>query len=194
MKRMAKATFLGLCLAVLAASQTQAGLIFTVEESGGNVVVNMSGSVNLNATLGIVGTATNTVGVISPETGNILIGNPVNSFLYNLNISEWTPFGTGGVTFFSSSSGDRIAMFSGPTLGVPIGYGSGSALSATGTINNASFASLGITPGTYVTTFSNSTNNISDTITVNAVPEPGSLVLVLTTGIAGLLVRRRRAC
>ena len=200
MKRTIKAKFLGLYLAVLTASQTQADLLFTVTESGGNVVFNMSGSVNLNATQGFLNPGVNTSRLIFPDLGAILIGNSVLSDVYSVNV-PWTPFGTGGFRVFSSSSGDRVATFvdnlktSSFSIGVPLGYISGNPLSATGTINGASLASLGITPGLHVTTFSNNSTgvNISDTVTVNAAPEPSGF-LVLTTGVAGLFVRRRRAC
>jgi hypothetical protein len=196
MKRTVKATFLGLCLAVLAASQTQAGLIFTITESGGNVVVNMSGNVNLSATLGPNFPTNVTNPLITPQFGNILIGPPGPSTAYQVNVAGWTSFGTGSSVNFSSSLGSPVSLFGGSFLGLPSGYVSGNPLSATGTRLGASFASLGITPGSYLTTFSNSATGvtISDTVRVNAVPEPCGLVLGLTAGVAGLFVRRRRGC
>jgi hypothetical protein len=196
MKRTVTATLVGLCLTVLTARQTQAGLVFNVRESGGNVIFNMSGNVNLAATSGFFGGFSD-VELISPAGGNIIIGpgsNPCDD--YRTNVS-WTSFGpgAGSPTLFSSVSGDRVALFSNPAIGVPGGYISGNPLSGTGTINGSTLASLGITPGTYVTTFSSSSSgvDISDTVTVIAqVPEPCGLVLGLTAGMTVLFARLRR--
>lgn len=51
----------------------------------------------------------------------------------------------------SSGSGDKVAIEAYVNeLAVPEGYISGSALADSSTYNNATFASLGLTPGTYV--------------------------------------------
>lgn len=194
MKRTVTATLVGLCLAVLTARQTQAGLVFNISESGGNVICNMSGNVNLGATSGFFDGSSN-VELIKPNGGNIIIGpgsNPQDNYFIDV---FWTSFGPGEYTFFSSVSGDRVGLFSNPIIGVPRGYISGNPLSGTGTINGSTLASLGITPGTYVTTFSSSSSgvNLSDTVTVIAqVPEPCGLVLGLTAGTTVLFARLRR--
>jgi len=74
-------------------------------------------------------------------------------------------------------------------LFVPFGYVSGSPLSSTSTWENASFASLGLTPRTYLKPFGSGANADSVVVVV-AVPEPATLGIV---GMAALtLVRRRR--
>jgi hypothetical protein len=79
---------------------------------------------------------------------------------------------------------------------VPIGYVSGSALSDTSTYDNATFNSLGVTPGTYVWTWGSGANADSFTLNIGAavVPEPSSLLL-LGAAFAVLLfvVRARQA-
>ena len=62
-----------------------------------------------------------------------------------------TNFGSGAVMFANIFSGDRVAIdnFS-FYIHVPTGYVSGTALLSSSTYNNATFASLGVTPGTYV--------------------------------------------
>jgi len=194
MKNRIKTLLLGLCLAVMSASQTQAGLIFTITESGGDVVVNMSGNINLSATSGFATTGTGPQ-AIRPSGGNIGISVGLTD-IYNINesssgVSPWTPFGGGGFNSMTSSSGNALVLFD-VGLGVPTGYISGNPLSATGTFVGASFASLGITPGSYTTTFDGAGDVLeTDFVTINAVPEPSSVMMVAIAGI-GLLQKRRR--
>jgi hypothetical protein len=105
-------------------------------------------------------------------------------------------FGPGGLVFASGGTGDRfgVDVFGGPiSLIVPLGYVSGNSLSATNVFSSATFASLGVTPGTYVWTWGS--RNASDSLTLQigpaAVPEPVSLSL-LAVGAAGLAVLRWR--
>jgi hypothetical protein len=194
MKKRIKTLLLGLCLAVMSASQTQAGLIFTITESGGDVVVNMSGNINLSATSGFATTGTGPQ-AIRPSGGNIGISVGLTD-IYNINqspsgVPPWTPFGGGGFNSMTSSSGNAVVLFD-VGLGVPTGYISGNPLSATGTFVGASFASLGITPGSYTTTFDGAGDVLeTDFVTINAVPEPSSVMMVAIAGI-GLLQKRRR--
>jgi hypothetical protein len=124
---------------------------------------------------------------VVPSNGNIGIGSIAKMAVYNTPVA-WTPFGSGVFTSFSSSSGDRVVIgFN--ALGVPVDYVSGNPLTATGTIVGESFASTGITPGSYVTVFSN--GGFSDTVTFNAIPEPWGMALGMTAGVAGLFVTRR---
>ena len=101
--------------------------------------------------------------------------------------------GSGDLVSVIDSSGDISA----PALLVPAGYVSGHALSDTSTYNTATFASLGVTPGTYEWTWGRGVHADSFTLQIGpvaAVPEPASLPL-LVMGLAGLgmVVRRRRA-
>jgi hypothetical protein len=196
MKRSIKATFVGLCFVLLSVAEAKAGLIYSITESGGNVVVNISGSVNFDSTLGYEYASSDFRRAVFPSNGHIRInaypeGQNRLLYVYAIN-SFFTPFGSGGETSFTSTTGDPFGLFN-AGIGVSPNYLSGDPLSATGTINGATFASLGITPGTFVTSFSNPTSGVSDTVTVIAqVPEPCGLILGLTAGVAGLFVRRRR--
>jgi PEP-CTERM motif-containing protein len=81
---------------------------------------------------------------------------------------------------------------------VPVGYISGASLAGTSTYLNASFASLGLTPGEYTWTWGSGDHADSFTLDVGGVipptvPEPSTWAMMLL-GFAGLgyaAVRRR---
>ena len=106
-------------------------------------------------------------------------------------ITPWTPFGTSLFETWDTTSGSSVSLYSNPVIGLPDGYTSGDSLAGSATTFGATFASLGFTPGSYVTVV---TNAVTDTVTVNigavaiAVPEPGTLGLLI-----GLAWRIRRA-
>lgn len=103
-------------------------------------------------------------------------------------------FGTGALAYPTSGSGDYVGILSNKYLYVSQGYVSGDQLSDTSTWGGASFASLGLTPGTYVNTWGTGATADSFTIQVGAaapIAEPGSLAL-LGAGVIGLVGLRRR--
>ena len=76
---------------------------------------------------------------------------------------------------------------------MPTGYVSGTALSDSMTFNNATFASLGVTPGTYVWSWGAGANqNFTLIIGGAGVPDGGSPVSLLGFGLLGLVGLRRR--
>jgi hypothetical protein len=81
-------------------------------------------------------------------------------------------------------------------LDVPRGYVSGSPLMDTSTYDDATFASLGVTPGTFVWTWGSGANAGSFTLHAGAaaVPEPATLgLMVLGLLGAGFAGRKRRS-
>jgi hypothetical protein len=115
--------------------------------------------------------------------------------LYNGAVYSIPEFGSGrAVHLADSGSGDMVGIsiqdyF--PIFQVPAGYVSGNLLSDTSTYANQTFASLGLTPGTYV--YDWGTGNQSFTLIIGAsagpspVPEPASAAL-LGVALAGLLL------
>ena len=77
---------------------------------------------------------------------------------------------------------------------MPQGYVSGAALSDSMTFNNATFASLGVTPGTYVWTWGTGLANQNFTLIIGGagVPDGGSTVSLLGCALLGLAALRRK--
>ena len=77
---------------------------------------------------------------------------------------------------------------------MPQGYVSGAALSSSSTWNNAIFASLGVTPGTYVWRWGTGLENQNFTLIIGGagVPDGGSTVSLLGFGLLGLAALRRK--
>ena len=100
--------------------------------------------------------------------------------------------------FANSGSGDFVGikcLTAGPNglLIVPQGYVSGAALSDSMTFNNATFASLGVTPGTYVWTWGTGLPNQNFTLQIGGwVPDGGSTVSLLGFALLGLVALRRK--
>ena len=74
---------------------------------------------------------------------------------------------------------------------MPPGYLSGAALSDSMTFNNATFASLGVTPGTYVWSWGTGANQ-NFTLQIGAVPDAGSTLPLLGFASLGLVALRRK--
>ena len=92
--------------------------------------------------------------------------------------------GSGAPTFADSGTGDKVGLaVDVQLLVVPFGYASGDPLSDTSTYLNQTFASLGVTPGTYVWRWGSAEPDQSFTLIIGpaAVPEPASLVLLGTS-------------
>ena len=110
-----------------------------------------------------------------------------------------TNFGSGTLIFADTGSGDGVGIFRRSII-VPQGYVSGSALSSSAIFNNATFASLGVTPGIYVWAWGTGLANQNFTLQIGlvsvpgvpGVPDGGSTVSLLVFGLLGLAVLRRK--
>jgi hypothetical protein len=128
----------------------------TLEEIGSDVVATGSGAINLTG-LTFFGSGVGLNPGILADFGTIIMG-PGGAFV-NVDVyfgfTGPRSFGSGDLFRPNTSSGDAFAFeapipfFHGEII-VPQGYVSGAALSDSMTFNNATFASLGVTPGSYV--------------------------------------------
>ena len=183
----------------VAATKAQATFVATMTQTGSNVVLSGSGTIN---TAGFVSPGYAVTGgppgVIAPTTGFMIGVSTVQYVDYYSPFTGPSRFGTGSATNASSGSGDRVGLRTdagNAGIAVPIGYTSGSFLSSSSTYAGATFASLGVTQGSYVWTWGSGQNADSFTLNItNALPapEPATLVLFGTSLAALGWIRRRR--
>ena len=146
----------------------------TLQQVGSNVVANGSGAFNLSGLTG----AGNIDGGSSGVRASIgFIGiHPVGGLLPSyMGFTGPTSFGSSGHLFLADASNGNSVAISGlkgiPV--VPVGYVSGNPLLNTMTFNNATLASLGVTPGTYVWTWGTGLANQNFTLQIGLVGVPG---------------------
>jgi hypothetical protein len=159
-------------------ASTPSGFSVTIVESGGNVVMSASGSLNIND-LTLVNPSTTAGGTgLGVSNATFIIGTtPANYAQYSGFTSTPSNFGTGGGFAPTSASGDIFGCFypGGPPhqLAVPVGYTSGNNISSTMTFTGRTFSSMGLVPGTYTYTWGSGANADSINVVVGGVaPTP----------------------
>lgn len=179
--------------ALLSIGSVQSAVLINAFEDSGDVKFVGSGSLNLTGlTLDPLGQ-----GVFAGSDGTIFASAGRLTFsLSNIDIYHGipaVPFGSGATFHFSNSvSGDNFGFNSGSdNLGVPHQYASGDPLSFSMIFALATFASLGMDPGTYVWALPNDT--ITLVVGANPVPLPAALPLFASVLLgSGVLAWRKR--
>lgn len=186
-------TMLTTCLAT---AQTQADIIVTVTESGGDVLWSGSGSIDTTV-LPSPGFSGPPGGFFNPAADLFVLGTG-SALPYQ---DAWTgPSSLPGSFSFPSGlqpgTGDAFGWRPTATdlqLFLPAGYTSGDSLAGTTTLAGQSFATLGLTGGDTVWTHgSGQSLTLSVTGGAAAVPEPSSLALLGLGGIGFVFYRRKR--
>jgi len=170
----------------------------TLEQMGADVVANGSGAINLTG-LAFFGPGSFFITTLVPSLGRISTGPPPSGLgsvdVYRV-FSGPANFGSGGQhnATESLSSGNFVGIqASVDELFVPHGYISNSALSSSATWTGATFASLGVTPGTFIWTWGTGANqNFTLIIGGAGVPDGGSTVSLLGCALLGLAALRRK--
>jgi hypothetical protein len=188
---------------LLSVRPAEAGYTVTLQQVGPDVVATGSGAIDLTG-LTFLSPSADFAGnsprnsQIRPGAGEghfaggIVTGPtswPTSSSMdFYLEPSGPTSFGSGGLTLASSGSGHIVGTATScfgldcaRYLIVPMGYVSGTFLSNSATWSGETFATLGVTPGTYVWTWGTGANqnftlqigDVSPTPTPTATPFPG---------------------
>jgi hypothetical protein len=188
-------------LVVIASAGTavtaQAAYIVNATETGGDVVFAGSGSLNTSTWTLSSGTHSQ-ASAVAPDAV-ISVGPTVISgldrYITPTNFAGPTLFGSGtALTFSTAGTGDYTALWFNDdpqNLYLPSGYVTGAALAGTATYVSATFAGLGLTPGTYEWTWGSGVSADSLTLNVGAVPIPAA-VWLFGSGLLGLIGMARR--
>ena len=195
MKKALKTLFLIACLISACALPAPATVIVNAIEIGGNVVFAGGGTLNLADLVTGSPTAIN-AGIVPSGEIALLGANPTTSApvnFYEGGVVSPGPFGPGGATTGDLGSGDRFGVYQ-TSVVVPASYNSGDLLNGSITFTGATFASLGLTPGTYIWSWSE--EETADSFILNiggssTVPEAGSTAvsMLLALGALALLGR-----
>ena len=191
-------------LLLVAAQAARGAYIATLNEVGSDVVGSGSGSLNLTA-LNFVDSDTFTPGVVQGNQGLLFLGLAPGaaSFDSYAGIAGPVSFGSSTVTFADTGAGPFVGVRGSVSeIYVPAGYASNAPLlTTTDTWNNQSFASMGLTPGTYVWNWGTGPTADSFTLQIgpppngngHGVPESGNAVAIMLSAVGTLMAFRAKS-
>ena len=152
--------------------ESRAAAVIVVVESEGDVVFTTQAGSSLDLTgMSLNGSASHSAEIL-PSSGFFRVGDLQPTQVYFPPAIPLVPFGSGSLAFSTSGAGDVFGVELSGVLLVPSTYNSGDPLDGSATYAGQTFASLGLTPGSYVSNLPN------DTITLN---------IVQTVSIPGLV-------
>jgi hypothetical protein len=196
-KRLLRLTLFGIAVTSLLSVQPAQAFTIRLDQVGANVVATGSGAINLTGLTLFGGGFNFNLALVQGSNGTIQTG-PTGfvSFHVYSGFTGPTSFGSGGQFFANTGSGDIVGVFNAPSEGIvlPQGYVSNAPLSDSMTFNSATFASLGLTPGTYRWTWGSMLPNQNFTLIIGpaGVPDGGSTVSLLGCALLGLAALRRK--
>lgn len=170
---------LAVCVLLAPAAAFATPYVVKLKQQGNDVVASGSGAFDLSGLASRGGYGT--YAAIQPVQGYLSVGmNPSWSLIFDgySGFTGPTAFGSGDQTPATDGAGDPVTIFGSFHEGflfVPHGYVSETALSSSAIWDNASFASLGITPGTYTWTWGTGADQSFTLDAVTSVPEPAAL-------------------
>ncbi|WP_147262680.1 hypothetical protein [Roseiarcus fermentans] len=164
-------------------------MTIVVTQSGSNVVATGSGTLDL-AGLTKGATTQGKAAVYSSSLLSVLTVGPTTATSERgySGATVLASFGNGGSHLANAGSGDGFGIAAGEIY-VPSSFASGGSLSGSATWSGETLADLGLTPGTYVSSWA------SDEITVDvSAPAPEfSTWAMMLAGFGGLTLAGRRA-
>jgi hypothetical protein len=169
----------------------------TIEQVGANVVATGVGEFDLTGLTLRPGIGGLTEAGIAPSFPSVTLSTSPPSLARYTGLTGPADFGPGGETVTPNSSGPPVALTASLQLFVPFGYDSGTLLGPSQAIfDDATLASLGITPGLYEWTWGDAPDQ---SFTIGVAQAPGEIplpaALPLFLGGLGMLVlagRRRQ--
>jgi hypothetical protein len=190
-KKLLPLTLFGIAVTSFFSVQPAQAYAVTLEQMGSNVVATGSGPINLTGLT--FGGSLGNIPAIFAFAGLINTGPSALIDVYYGFVGP-ASFGS-GFAVPNTTSGDFVGIVgANDLLSVPHGYVSNTALSDSMTFDNATFASLGVTPGTYVWSWGTGLPNQNFTLIIGGagVPDGGSTVSLLGFALLGLAALRRK--
>jgi hypothetical protein len=178
----------------IVSTPAKASVVIDMSEAGGNLVITGSGTIDLTGLS--FSSSGSDAGFVFAKFGAVAVGVQGADDLYS-GVAGPASFGAGGFIIPFGQSGDVFGVlgtFSPPTILVPHGYVSGTSLSGSSTYVGQTFATLGLTQGTYLYTWGSGPTADSLTIKIGSasIPESGTWAMIML-GFAALGLASFRA-
>ena len=197
--KLLRLTLFGIAVTSLVCVQPAQAYTVRLNEVGANVVATGSGAIDLTGLFLFTPHATS-AGVFANEAYISMGSVGALQDIYS-GFTGPTNFGSGGfLTLANTSSGDPVGIwgdsrfFGIGLIFVPPGYVSNHTLSDSITFNNSTFATLGLTPGTYEWMWGTGLRNQNFTLIIGGagVPDGGTTVSLLGFALLGVAALLRR--